>query len=162
MTTESTTAEIPELNREISVCKQTQSWSPSSIRTSWVGSLEAIRDATTDEDLAAAIDAAATEARRLATIIAQRLVDPDEIRERLYADLTAEQDDEIRDMTVAELVGWMRENDVTIDDATAGERDGYEITTRGARAYASCRSWRGCEDYDFVEIDLLAVEDDHA
>lgn len=28
MTTESTTAEIPELNREISVCKQTQSWSP--------------------------------------------------------------------------------------------------------------------------------------
>ena len=59
-------------------------------------------------------------------------------------------------MTVAELVGWMRENDVTIDDATAGERDGYEITTRGARAYASCRSWRGSEDYDYVEIDLLA------
>ncbi len=162
MTTESTTAEIPELNREISVCKQTQSWSPSSIRTSWVGSLEAIRDATTDDDLAAAIDAAATEARRLATIIAQRLVDPDEIRERLYDDLTAEQDAEVRDMTVAELVGWMRENGVTIDDATAGERDGYEITGRRARAYASCRSWRGSEDYDFVEIDLLAVEDDHA
>ena len=35
-------------------------------------------------------------------------------------------------------------------------------TTRGARAYASCRSWRGSEDYDYVEIDLLAVEDDHA
>ena len=48
------------------------------------------------------------------------------------------------------------ENGVTIDDATAGERDGYEITTRGARAYASCRSWRGSEDYDYVEIDLLA------
>lgn len=156
MTTINTLRDLPELNREISVCKQTQSWSPSSIRTSWVGSLEAIRDATTDEDLAAAIDAAATEARRLATIIAQRLVDPDEIRERLYDDLTAEQDDEIRDMTVAELVGWMRENDVTIDDATAGKRDGYEITTRGALAYASCRSWRGSEDYDYVEIDLLA------
>jgi len=158
MTTINTLRDLPELNREISVCKQTQSWSPSSIRTSWVGSLEAIRDATTDEDLAAAIDAAATEARRLATIIAQRLVETDEIRERLYDDLTAEQDDEIRDMTVAELVGWMRENDVTIDDATAGERDGYEITTRGARAYASCRSWRGSEDYDYVEIDLLAAE----
>lgn len=156
MTTINTLRDLPELNREISVCKQTQSWSPSSIRTSWVGSLEAIRDATHEEDLAAAIDAAATEARRLATIIAQRLVDPDEIRERLYDDLTAEQDDEIRDMTVAELVGWMRENDVTIDDATAGKRDGYEITTRGALAYASCRSWRGSEDYDYVEIDLLA------
>jgi hypothetical protein len=44
----------------------------------------------------------------------------------------------------------------TIDDATAGERDGYEITTRRARAYASCRSWRGSEDLDYVEIDLLA------
>lgn len=156
MTTINTLRDLPELNREISVCKQTQSWSPSSIRTSWVGSLEAIRDATHEEDLAAAIDAAATEARRLATIIAQRLVDPDEIRERLYDDLTAEQDDEIRDMTVVQLVGWMRENDVTIDDATAGKRDGYEITTRGALAYASCRSWRGSEDYDYVEIDLLA------
>ena len=162
MTTINTLSDLPTLNCEIAACKQAQSWSPNSIRTSWVGTLEAIRDATTDEDLAAAIDAAATEARRLATICAHILGDPDEIRERLYADLTAEQDDEIRDMTVAELVGWMRENGVTIDDATNGERDGYEITGRRARAYASCRSWRGCEDYDFVEIDLLAVEDDHA
>ena len=156
MTTINTLSDLPTLNCEIAACKQAQSWSPNSIRTSWVGSLEAIRDATTDENLAAAITAAASEARRLATICAHILGDPDEIRERLYADLTAEQDDEICDMIVAELVGWMRENDVTIDDATAGERDGYEITTRGARAYASCRSWRGSEDYDYVEIDLLA------
>ena len=162
MTTINTLSDLPTLNCEIAACKQAQSWSPNSIRTSWVGTLEAIRDATTDEDLAAAIDAAATEARRLATICAHILGDPDEIRERLYADLTSEQDDEIRDMTVAQLVAWMRENDVTIDDATNGNRDGYEITRNRARAYASCRSWRGCEDYDFVEIDLLAVEDDHA
>ena len=156
MTNINTLSDLPTLNCEIAACKQTQSWSPNSIRTSWVGSLEAIRDATTDENLAAAIDAAATEARRLATIIAQRLVDPDEIRERLYADLTSEQDDEIRDMTVAELVGWMRANGVTIRDDMNGNRDGYEISRSRARAYASCRSWRGFEDYDFVEIDLLA------
>ena len=33
-------------------------------------------------------------------------------------------------MTVAELVGWMRENGVTIDDATNGERARVELRRR--------------------------------
>ena len=157
MTDINTLSDLPTLNCEIAACKQTQSWAPSSVRSSWVGSLEAIRDAATDEDLAAAITAAAAEARRLATIVARRLVSADEIRERLYNDLTSDQDDEIRDMTIDDLVVWMRANGVTIDDATNGGRDGFAITRRRAVAYASCRTWRD-DDADCVEIDLLAGE----
>ena len=62
--------DIVALNTEIADCERTQSWAPSSTRSSWWPALESIRDATDEVALAAAIEHAASEAVRLATMVA--------------------------------------------------------------------------------------------
>ena len=155
-------ADLPTLNKEIADCRQIQQWATAT-RSQWIDELEAIRDAATDEEQAEAIAAAEAEAVRLATKVARRLVDANDIRNYICGDLTGdltdEQDDGISHLTIADLVEWMRANAISIDQATNGARDGWVINATEAIAFASCRSWRGPEaDGRWVEIDLLTGE----
>ena len=43
--------DIVALNNEIADCERTQSWAPSSTRSGWWPALEAIRDATEEDQL---------------------------------------------------------------------------------------------------------------
>lgn len=151
-----TTDEIETLDREITYCRNAQSFA-NGTRSQWLPELEEIREAAgAASKLAEAIEVADREAERLATIVARRLVDADEIRERLYADTTDEQDAAIADLDVAGLVAWMRSEDITLDDAGVGVPDGYTINEHEASAYATCRTWRGPDaEPRWVEINLL-------
>lgn len=141
--------EIEGLVAEINYCRQAQSWSPRSVRTSWYPKLQAILDAT-DEEVPAAKAVARAEAFRLATEVASSLVDFDWILDRIevYADERPEVG------TIADAVAWCRERGIEIFDGQQGARDGLNIGPSCAEVYATCRGWL-FGDCDWVSIDLL-------
>lgn len=157
-TTATRLSDLPALNAEIAACRKVQSWAPGSTRSDWIDELEAIRDATTDDELADAIVDADARQIRQATKVARGLADADAIRAHLSRDTTAEQDAVIAGLDLAHLVDWMRANSITIDQATQGERDGWVITATEAVAYAGMRDWRDGADPRWVNVDLLTGE----
>lgn len=163
MSTQLATINLDDLRSEIRDCRQVQSWA-NGTRSRWVGDLEDLLDAIESEESPETITnlAAAAKAHQvdLATKVARRLVHVDEIADhiRRHEDLTDTQETELAAITdVAELVAWMRTNDITIDNAVNGDRDGWTIDATQAVAYASCRSWVQ-DDAEWVEVDLVTGE----
>ena len=144
------------IEHELHMCRETQSWAPGSTRSSWVGELQAILDASTPSEVAAAIAAAKAEQRRLATKVAHRLIDPDALRDRLNRETDDDAVlDELGDAeTVADLIALARTHDLLIDEASLGESDGWQIGSDYATVYASMRPLLGEDDYDFVELEV--------
>lgn len=147
------------LRKEIEDSRQAQAWQPTAIRSRWVNDLEnlAVAIANDGETPDTIADLAATAKARqveLATIVARNLAtNLDALTERA-SQATGETVDF---PTIAELVAWMRANDITIDDAANGERDGWVVTADEAVAYATCRSWEP-DTPEWVEVDLLTGE----
>lgn len=158
------TIDIDDLRSEIHFARQAQSWQPGATRSRWVNDLENLLDAIEAGDSPETIAslAAAAKARQveLATVVARRLADVDEVADRIirHVDLTDTQEADLAAITdVTELVAWMRANDITIDDAANGYRDGWTIDADQAVAYASCRSWEPGTP-EWVDVDLVTGE----
>lgn len=161
--------DIVALNREIADCERTQSWAPSSTRSSWWPALESIRDATDEVALAAAIEYADTEAVRLATIVATRLAtDADGLRDTLSEEVWGREEElgvdtvdawhtSLREAsTVRELVAIALRHGIMIDESHHGARDGIVIDHDKGRyyAYATIRDWQGHDNAGTIEVPL--------
>lgn len=164
--------DIVALNAEISACKRVQSWSPLSTRSSWWPALEAIRDASSENELAAAIEFADTEAVRLATIVATRIaIDADGLRDDLLSEVWHTEElvgidesenryDELNAATTVQgLVAIAIRHGIAVDDSRYCARDGLVIDHHTGQyyAYASLREFDGGVRSGSVEVPLLAL-----
>lgn len=148
--------DIEAVARDLHYCKQAQSWSPSSTRSSWTSELEAILEATTVDEMTEAVKVARQEAYRLAAIVTESLTDSYWLAERLDGeDIDVSEADD-----VADVVRIARTAGVKIDDAMMGKRDGLVLDADRAYVYATARSW-DIDDFPYVTIDLLTGEVKH-
>ena len=161
--------DIVTLNTEIADCKRTQSWAPSSTRSGWWPALEAIRDASSENELAAAIEYAEHEAVRLAAIVAKRIAtDLQRLRDDLLAEVWHAEElvgidesenryDELNAATTVQgLVAIALRHGNTIDDSRYCARDGIVIDHDKGRyyAYATIRDWQGHDNAGIVTVPL--------
>jgi len=161
--------DIVALNNEIADCERTQSWAPLSTRSSWCPALEAIRDATEEDQLTEPIKHAASEAVRLATIVATRMAtDVDGLRDTLSEEVWGREEElgvdtvdawhtSLREAsTVRELVAIALRHGIMIDESHHGARDGLIIDHDKGRyyAYATIRTWQGHDNAGTIEVPL--------
>lgn len=161
--------DIVALNREIADCKQVQNWSPLSPRSSWWPALEAIRDATNENEVTEAIKHATSEAVQLATIVATRMaIDAQRLRDDLLAEVwhteelvgIDESENRYDDLnaatTVQGLVAIAIRHGIAVDDSRYCARDGLVIDHDKGRyyAYATIRDWQGHDNAGTIEVPL--------
>lgn len=145
-----------EIEDELAYSRQAQSWSFGSTRTLWVDELAAILDADDEGgNVDAAMSAARAEAQRLATIIAEGLVD--DVRS-LHADALSAgiDEDTLPDpdtATVAEMIAAVQATGITVDSGSWGARDGWSVTAESAWVAASVRDWE-IDRVETVTVDV--------
>ena len=151
---------IKSLERELESSRQTQNWAPGSTRSRWAKQLEPLlRAARGAFEFQQLLDEAEEEQYLLTEKVAQGMATADALLERCYSLEVVQLDDSVRAgmsacESLSELVAYLREHDISVDDETVGARDGFVVNKESAYVYASCRAITP-EYLDYVCVDLL-------